>query len=104
MMIIELGLILLFVFLGVVLYQGKATFLIAGYNTLPKEKQEEYDTVALGRFMGKSLFALSFCMVLWLLSDMFNKQWLFVTGLVLFIGIIMFMMIYANTRNRFKKE
>lgn len=104
MIVIELGLIMLFMILGIFINLGKASFLIAGYNTLPKEKQEAYDTAALGKFMGKSMFALAFCMGLWTLSDVFDRQWLFTVGLILFICIIIFMLVYANTGNRFKKE
>ena len=101
---VELGLIFLFIVLGIFFYFGKGTFLIAGFNTLPKEKQEEYDKDALGKFMAKSLFAFAFCMVLWRLSDTLNQPWLFITGLILFIGILIFMLVYANTGNRFKKN
>ncbi|UOR13710.1 DUF3784 domain-containing protein [Halobacillus amylolyticus] len=35
-----------FLWLGVFLINGKGSSLIAGYNTLPKEEKEKYDTVA----------------------------------------------------------
>ncbi|EPD53744.1 hypothetical protein HMPREF1210_00567 [Paenisporosarcina sp. HGH0030] len=49
------------------------------------------------------MFALSFSMVFWVLSEAYENNWLFVFGLILFIGIVVFTLIYANTGNRFKK-
>lgn len=89
--------------LGIILSNGKGSFLIAGFNTLPQEEKEKYDTVALCKFMGKMMFALPFSMVFWVLSEAYENNWLFVFGLILFIGIVVFTLIYANTGNRFKK-
>ena len=36
--------------------------MIAGFNTMSEEEKEKYDTVALCKFMGKTMFALSFSM------------------------------------------
>lgn len=49
------------------------------------------------------MFALSFSMVFWVLSEALQIGWLFVVGLILFIGIVIFILIYGNTGNRFKK-
>lgn len=102
-MIAAIIIIGLFLVLGVFLSMGKGSFLIAGFNTLPKEEKEKYDKVALCKFMGKAMFGLCFSMVFWVLSDYLNIQWLFIIGIVLFMGIIIFILIYANTGNRFKK-
>lgn len=102
-MIISILIIALFVILGIFLYNGKGAFLIAGYNTLPKEEKEKYDEKALSKFMGKAMFALSFSMVFWVLGDYFKTMMLFIIGLILFMAIIFFIIIYANTGNRFKK-
>lgn len=96
--------IILFVVLGFVFMKGKGAFLIAGYNTMPPEKKEKYDTVALCKFMGKMMFALSFSMILWLLSAAYEIRVLFVLGLTLFIGIVLYAIIYVNTGNRFRKQ
>lgn len=98
-----IGVILLFIVLGIILYSGKGSFLIAGFNMLPKEEKEKYDTVALCKFMGKMMFALSFSMVLWVLSDVYENKWLFALGLVLFIGIVVFILFYTYGFKRFKK-
>ncbi|MFD1927021.1 DUF3784 domain-containing protein [Sporosarcina siberiensis] len=102
MIIMLLG-IGLFLGLGIVFMRGKGSFLIAGFNTLPPEEKEKYDTIELCKFMGKMMFALSFSMVFWVLSEAYDMNGLFYFGLVLFLAIIVFMLIYMNTGNRFKK-
>ncbi|WP_117170285.1 DUF3784 domain-containing protein [Paraliobacillus sediminis] len=93
----------LFIVMGIFLINGKGSFLITGYNTMfPKEK-EKYDTVALSKFMGKTMFALSFSMLFWVFSEAYEINWLFIIGLVLFIDIVVTMLVYINTGNRFKK-
>jgi hypothetical protein len=102
-MYVPLLIIGLFIVLGVIFSNGKGSFLIAGYNTMPKMEKEKYDTVALCKFMGKMMFSLSFSMAFWVLSDLLGTKWLFNFGLVLFICTILFTLLYANTGNRFKK-
>lgn len=99
----SLSIIGLFIVLGIIFSSGKGSFLIAGYNMLPKEEKNQYDSIALCKFMGKMMFALSFSMIFWVLSEALDLKWLFFVGLILFLSIIMGMLIYANTGNRFKK-
>lgn len=93
----------LFIVLGIYFFTGRGAFLIAGFNTLPKEEQEKYDIPALTKFMGKMMFAFVFAMVFWVLSELLQIKWLFFLGLVLFIGIVIFILVYMNTGNRFKR-
>ncbi|PIC99557.1 DUF3784 domain-containing protein [Sporosarcina sp. P29] len=102
-MIITLLIIGGFMGLGIIFMNGKGSILIAGYNTMSPVEKEQYDVVALCKFMGKMMFALSFSMVFWLLSDVYNNNSLFYFGLVLFIAIVAFMLIYINAGNRFYK-
>ncbi|WP_370044544.1 hypothetical protein [Lysinibacillus sp. RC79] len=53
--------------------------------------------------MGKVMYGYCFCLLLWGLNELFTKEWLFIIGLVLFIGLTIFTLVYVNTRNRFKK-
>lgn len=94
---------ILFVILGVVFCFGKGGFLIAGFNTLPKEDKEKFNVASMCKFMGKMMFALAFSVSLWTLSEYLKKPFLFTIGIVLFISVIVFMLIYMNTGNRFKK-
>ncbi|MFD1068005.1 DUF3784 domain-containing protein [Oceanobacillus locisalsi] len=102
-MIVAKIMIGLFIVTGIFLINGKGSFLISGYNMLPKEDKEQYDTVALCKFMGKMMFAISLSVLLWVLSDIYGRDWLFVLGMVLFVAIVIFMLVYMNTGNRFKK-
>ncbi|MGM8216604.1 DUF3784 domain-containing protein [Bacillaceae bacterium W0354] len=104
LMIIIASCIVPLVILGIVFMNGKGSFLIAGYNTMSQEEKEKYNIVALLKFMGKMMFALSGSMLLWVLSVAYEMSWLFVIGLALFIAMIAFMIIYINTGNRFKKQ
>ena len=102
-MIITLLIIMLFVGLGVIFSKGKGSSLIAGFNTLSAEEKEQYNVTALCKFMGKMMFALSFSMLFWVLSEAYDMNWLFYTGLILFLAIVAFMVMITNTGNRFKK-
>lgn len=102
MFLLSIGIFLITV-LGVFLLYGKGTFLIAGFNTLPKKEKEKYDKPALSKFYGKTLLALSASMVFWLLSDILQNNLLFIIGLILFTGIIIFSLVYSRFGDRFKK-
>ena len=98
------GLIIgLFIVLGITFSSGKGSFLIAGFNTMPKEEKEKYDKVALCKFMGKMMFAIAFSMVFWLFSIAFEITFVFYIGIILFFMIIVFTLVYLNTGNRFRK-
>ena len=45
--------------LSLYLFSGRGAFLIAGYNTLPKEEQAKYDKKALTRSTGIYLFIVA---------------------------------------------
>lgn len=91
------------ILLGIIFSMGKGSALIAGFNILPEKEKNRYDAVALSKFMEKIMFALSFSVVLWLFSEVYEISWLFYIGLTLFIGLIIFLFIYTNTGNRFKE-
>lgn len=95
--------IILFIVMGIFLINGKGSFLIAGYNTMSEEEKAKYDTVALCKFMGKMMFAFAFIMVFWLISEVYSIDWLLYVGIAVFIGLTVFMLIYMNTGNKFKK-
>ena len=95
--------IVIFLIIGIMLYSGKGAYLIAGYNTMEEQEKDQYDAVALCKFMGKMMFGLCFSMCFWVIGDLLKNDWLFNLGLVLFIGIIIFMLVYVNKRDRFKK-
>ncbi|MCY9547709.1 DUF3784 domain-containing protein [Lysinibacillus xylanilyticus] len=66
-------------------------------------EKEKYNEKALAKFVGKVMYGYCFCLLLLGLNDLFKTDWLFIIGFVLFIGLTIFVVVYANTRNRFKK-
>lgn len=49
----------LFLVIGIFLFKGKGLWLIAGYNTLPKEEQDKYDKNKLSKSVGSICFLVS---------------------------------------------
>ncbi|WP_462419834.1 DUF3784 domain-containing protein [Salinicoccus sp. Marseille-QA3877] len=102
-MIVMIFVISIFIVLGIFLVNGKGSFLIAGYNTMSAKEKEKYDKTELSKFMGKMMFVLAFSMILWVLSEVYGIDWLFVAGLILFIFITFFMVVYMNIGQKFRK-
>lgn len=101
---IHCGVILLFLFLGLVFSRGKGAFLIAGYNTASREEKAKYDEKALCRCMGKLMFALAGTWVPVALSALLDRMWLLWLGLGLFMAVCFGGVIYMNTGNRFQRR
>ena len=97
-------LILLLVILGIVFIKGKSSSLIAGYNTMPREEKKEYNTELLLKFIGKMMFALSFSMLLWIISILYDMISLFIIGAIFFISMTLFTVIYVNVGDKFKNK
>lgn len=103
-MIAMVSMIILFGILGVVFSLGKGSFLIAGFNTLPKKEKEQFYISAMCKFMGKMMFVFSLSVAFWVLSDYLQKPFLIRIGLAIFLGNIVFILAYMNTSNRFKNS
>lgn len=102
--IINLLIVIPFLIMAYFLSQGKGAFLIAGYNTMPKEEKAKYDELALCKFMSKILYGISFSLVLLSLSDWLEMPLLMGIGIALMIGLIVFTFVYSNTGNRFRNS
>ncbi|MEZ7172407.1 DUF3784 domain-containing protein [Sporosarcina sp. OR05] len=102
--IISLSVFFLFLIFGIIFSSGKGAFLIAGYNTMPAREKEKYDEVSLCKFMGKMMYSLCFCLLMIVLGDLFQNMILLVTGILLFVSVVVFTIVYGNTGNRFKRE
>ena len=103
-MIGKIIIITLFILLGSMLSLGKWSFLIAGFNTMSKEEKENYNVFALCKFMGKFMFIMAFCVLLFILSDILMMKILYNISLILVYSSLLFVIIYTNTGNRFKRE
>ena len=102
--LIHLAVIALFVGLGILFSKEKGAFLIAGYNTMSKEKRARYDKKALCRFMGKLMFALAACWSPVALGTMLELGWLYRAGIAAYLLAIGGGLIYANTGGRFQRK
>jgi|SRR5699024_242344 len=101
-----MGLLIVICFLviwGTFLINGKGTNLLAGYNTMSKEKKERYDNTAVAKLLGKVAYALAFSNLLWLIGDIYHIKWLVITGLSLLIIIIVSFIIYFKKSDNLKK-
>ncbi|EIL8447001.1 DUF3784 domain-containing protein [Clostridium perfringens] len=103
-MVGKILMIALFILLGIMFSLGKWSFLIAGFNTMTKEEKAKYDVISLCKFMSKLMFIIAFCITLFTLSDIFMMKIFFNIGTVILIVSIIFVIIYANTGNRFKRK
>lgn len=102
--IINMTILIPFLIFAVILSKGKGAFLIAGYNTKSDSEKAQYDETALCKFMGKIMYGICFSILLWGLSEALENQLLFILGLILFIIIVFFAIVYMNTGNRFKRK
>ncbi|WP_203333521.1 DUF3784 domain-containing protein [Planococcus beigongshangi] len=102
--IVPIGLLLLFIALGIYLLQGKGGWLIAGYNTMSKEEKEKYDEPALCKATGKLILAIAFTLALITAGGLLEMNALMISGVVLMVLFILFGLIYINTGERFKKH
>lgn len=105
-MIIFFVVALLFIILGISIRFGKASWLIAGFNTSSEQEKEEYDERALCTFVGTLMFVLGAIWLIMALANLLCNQ-IFTTilmiGIILFVVVISAVVIYMNTGNRFKK-
>lgn len=102
--VVPVGLLLLFIALGIYLLQGKGGWLIAGYNTMPKEEKEKYDEAAICKATGKLILAIAFTIALITAGDLLEMNALMFSGVVLMLVFILIGIIYLNTSERFKKS
>jgi len=90
--------------MAIFLLNGKGAFLIAGYNTMGKAEQEQYDKEAFCRFTGKVLLVICACVVFIFTGVYLGIPWVTYTGIVLTFIFSLSCAFYANTGKRFLKE
>lgn len=89
--------------LAILFLNVKASFLIAGYNTMSQDEQAKYDIVALSKFLGAMMAAISGSLFLLILGDVFNSNGLFIAGTILLVAISLFTVVHITAGQRFKK-
>lgn len=79
---------IIFIVCGILIKYLKMYFLIAGYNTMSKEKQARYDIKGIAAMMGNTLFVMAFVLILgiwasdWFDDPIFEFYILFGTSIV----------------------
>lgn len=95
--------VVIMLLISIMLLCGKGSFLIAGYNTLPKEKKKTYNEKKLCRVVGSGFFIMTLIFGV----TAFYKfelpllfRWVFPWG---YLGIVLLVLILANTICKVKK-
>lgn len=101
-MLISLGGILLFLMMSIMFLQGKGAILIAGYNTMSEEEKSKFDEVALCKATGKVMVGITCSMVIVLLGEFFQVDWLMIVGFGLMSLFAIGGVVYMYTGNRFE--
>lgn len=104
MLVINIGVILLFLILGITFSKGKGIDMAAGYNTMPQQEKEKIDKKALCKYMSRLMFLLAACWCVLSVGVAIEQMWLFWVGFCLFLAVVIFYAIYLNTGNRLQKK
>lgn len=102
--IVFTALIVLFIVLGNVFHSGKGLSLVAGYNTMSEAEKAKINEQELLKAMGNMSFGLAFSLMFWVASSLYDRNELFIVGLILFIVILLGTIIYVNTSEKFKRD
>jgi len=54
---------IIFIVLGILIKYGKMYFLIAGYNTMPKEKKEKYNIEGIASVFRNAMFGMALILI-----------------------------------------
>ena len=91
--------------IGLVLRTGKASSLIAGYNTMSAEEQARWNEVAMSRFVGWMLIIPSILLLVGCVPILFDFYPIIILIITwgIFTAVIIAGVIYLNTSRRFKR-
>jgi hypothetical protein len=93
--------IILFIY-SMVLFSGRGTRLLAGFSTMSKNEYNTYDRKAVSKFMGKIFLIADMGLILLIVGESVDSFIIHIIGLGIFLGSLIFAIVYANTNNRFK--
>ena|SRR5690625_4815103 len=54
-----IGIAIIFIICGILIKHGKMYFLLAGYNTMPKEEKEKYDISGIATVFRNTMFGMA---------------------------------------------
>ena len=89
----------LFILIGVLIKYGKMYFLIAGYNTMSKDKKAEYDIEKIATLMKNVMFMMALVIIIgYFLADFLQQANIEIVSLFIAILIgIPYLLIKSNS-------
>ena len=90
-----IGLSVTFLLISLLLFTGKGSWLIAGYNTASKEEKEKYDQEKLCRVMG--IMCAIIAAMTGILAWLNDESYAIIYGIILCIVVIA-TVFYVNTK------
>ena len=89
---------------GYLVKYKKWTFLISGYNTLPKKEKEKYNTDYLCKAYGNMIFISAASLLIGIFGEVMRIPKLVTVSWVLFILLVIGGVIYYGDGSRFKQK
>ncbi|WP_119058545.1 DUF3784 domain-containing protein [Candidatus Ornithobacterium hominis] len=91
---------IIFIVLGILIKYGKMYWLVAGYNTMPKEEKEKYNIKGIANLFGNVMFGMAIIIILgYLIAKLTENQsiqnYAFWTSMI--IGIT-YLLIKSNSK------
>lgn len=91
---------IIFIVLGILIKYGKMYWLVAGYNTMPKEEKEKYNIKGIANLFGNVMFGMALIIILgYLIAKLTENQsiqnYAFWTSMI--IGIT-YLLIKSNSK------
>ncbi len=100
-MIIGLASTCIFLLFGVYFIRGKGVGLLVRFHAIPEDDNGIYDPSAISRFIGFAALLFSLGAFMWWLNKIFHIDFFSTLSLIIFIGTVLFVLIYLNTGERF---
>lgn len=100
-MIIGLAAACIFLLFGLCFVRGKGAVLLMRFHVVPEDDNGAYDPYAISRFIGFVSLLFSLGAFLWWLNKIFHVNLFLTLSLVIFIGTVLFVLVYLNTGERF---
>lgn len=96
-----------FILLGIAIKNGKMYFLIAGYNTMPKEEQEKYDIKGIATVFRNGMFGTAILIIIgYFISIWLNNPQLefYVVIISVLIGVTYILVVSNSNKYKIKKD
>lgn len=100
-MVIGLAAVCIFLLFGQYFLRGKGVPLLLRFHVVPEDENGTYDPLGICRFIGFVSLLFSLGSFFWWLNRVSQKNLFFTLSSVIFIGTVLFILIYLNTGNRF---